>query len=104
MTTAASTPAATHATKARIAAASMIRLAIGFPLPFTVDLLPKAVHELRELSCSEPGLSTQLHQFPGPFDDALIVAIDERRLALRPLDERAQAALETEQPRSEERR
>src|SRR5687767_1309267 len=95
--TATTAPAASQLPNARIAVASTIRLAMGFPLPFTIDLLPDTVHQLRELTCREPRLTTKLHQLPRPLDDALIVAIDERRLALLRLDERSQPALKAEQ-------
>src|SRR5687767_5833206 len=90
-------PAASQLPNARIAVASTIRLAMGFPLPFTIDLLPDTVHQLCELTRCEPGLPTERHQLPRSLDDPLIVAIDERRLALLRLDERSQAALQAEQ-------
>src|SRR5688572_7945719 len=93
---AATAPAASQAPNARIAVASTIRLATGFPLPFTVHLLPHAIHQLRELTRREPGLSTERHQLPRSLDDALIVAIGERRVALLRRDKGSQAALQTE--------
>src|SRR5687768_10334828 len=98
MGAAASAPPASQMRAARIAVASTIRLAIGLPLPFTIHLLPDAIHELRELARREPGLPAERHQLPRPLDDALVVAIGERRLALLRPDERTEAALQAKQP------
>src|SRR5687768_3858886 len=95
---AATAPAASQPPNARNAVASTIRLATGFPLPFTVHLLPDAIHQLRELTRREPGLPAERHQLPRSLDDALIVAIGERRVALLRRDKGSQAALQAEQP------
>src|SRR5688572_10749234 len=94
-----SAPAISQAPNPRTAVASTIKLATGFPLPFTVHLFPDAFHQLRELTGGEPRFPTEHHQLPGPFDDALVVAIGERRRALRLRRDRgSQAALQAEQP------
>src|SRR5688572_1169332 len=80
------------------AAASTIRLATGFPLPFTVHLHPHAIHQLRELTRGEPGLPTKHDQLFRSLDDALIVAIGKRHVALLRRDGRSQATLQPEQP------
>src|SRR5688572_9379706 len=95
--TATTAPAASQLPNATMAVASTIRLAMGFPLPFTIDLLPDTVHQLRELTRGKTGLPTERHQLPRPLDDALIVAIDERRLALLRLDEGSEAALQAQE-------
>src|SRR5262245_55576919 len=98
ITIAANAPPASQMPSATMAVTSMIRLAMGFPLPFTIDLLPDTVDQLRELPRRDSRLPAERDQLPRAFDDALIVTIDEGLLALLRCDKGAQAALESEQP------
>src|SRR5688572_1273786 len=98
VSTAATAPAASQATNASNAVPMTIRLATGFPLPFTVHLLPDAVHELRKLTRRDAGIAAQHDQLPRPPDDALVVAIGERGRAPLRLDKGAEAALQAQLP------